>query len=136
MVHPTEHIISIVPTAVVSVYRTSYSSIGHMCSQTWPISPAPITTQARIWARTSCSFDGAGRSGCQTSGCNGLLECQDYGKPPNTLAEYALNQFNNLDFFDISLVDRFNVVIEFSPTFNGCTQGIKYHQGSSRVFFS
>ncbi|PSS09557.1 Thaumatin-like protein, partial [Actinidia chinensis var. chinensis] len=30
-----------------------------------------------------------------------------------------------LDFFDISLVDGFNVPMEFSPTSDGCTRGIK-----------
>ncbi|ONI06996.1 hypothetical protein PRUPE_5G094000 [Prunus persica] len=39
--------------------------------------------------------------------------------------EYALNQYNNLDFFDISLVDGFNVPMDFSPTSNGCTKGIR-----------
>ncbi|KAM4073438.1 hypothetical protein ACB094_10G019100 [Castanea mollissima] len=48
-----------------------------------------------------------------------------YGAPPNTLAEFALNQFQNLDFFDISLVDGFNVPMEFSPTSGGCTNGIR-----------
>ncbi|KAK3013750.1 LOW QUALITY PROTEIN: hypothetical protein RJ639_010042, partial [Escallonia herrerae] len=43
--------------------------------------------------------------------------------PPNTLAEFGLNQFQNQDFFDISLVDGFNVVMEFIPTSNGCTSG-------------
>ncbi|KAK9147807.1 hypothetical protein Scep_006564 [Stephania cephalantha] len=37
---------------------------------------------------------------------------------------YALNQFNNMDFFDISLVDGFNVPIDFSPTGGGC-RGIR-----------
>ncbi|KAG8374899.1 hypothetical protein BUALT_Bualt10G0043600 [Buddleja alternifolia] len=45
---------------------------------------------------------------------------QGFGQPPNTLAEFALNQFQNLDFFDISLVDGFNIPMEFSPTANGC----------------
>ncbi|KAG6619704.1 hypothetical protein I3842_Q086500 [Carya illinoinensis] len=72
-----------------------------------------------------CNFDGAGRGSCQTGDCGGLLQCQAFGAPPNTLAEYALNQFNNLDFFDISLVDGFNVPMEFSLTSNGCTRGIR-----------
>ncbi|XVE64884.1 hypothetical protein DITRI_Ditri07aG0137500 [Diplodiscus trichospermus] len=80
---------------------------------------------ARIWARTKCQFDGAGRGSCQTGDCGGLLQCQAYGAPPNTLAEFALNQFNNLDFFDISLVDGFNVPMEFSPTSGGCSRGIR-----------
>ncbi|KAI3812596.1 hypothetical protein L1987_17307 [Smallanthus sonchifolius] len=61
---------------------------------------------------------------CQTGDCNGLLQCQNYGTPPNTLAEYALNQYMNLDFFDISLVDGFNVPMVFKPNSGGCTRGI------------
>ncbi|XVF13172.1 hypothetical protein REPUB_Repub08aG0185400 [Reevesia pubescens] len=62
---------------------------------------------------------------CQTGDCGGLLQCQGYGLPPNTLAEYTLNQFGGMEFFDISLVDGFNVLREFSPTSGGCTKGIK-----------
>uniref|UniRef100_A0A1S3XXU2 Osmotin-like protein OSM34 n=1 Tax=Nicotiana tabacum TaxID=4097 RepID=A0A1S3XXU2_TOBAC len=39
----------------------------------------------------------------------------------DTLAEYSLKQFNNLDFYDISLVDGFNVPMEFSPTSGNCS---------------
>jgi hypothetical protein len=35
-----------------------------------------------------------------------------------------LNQFNNLDFFDISLVDGFNVPMDFSPVSGNC-RGIR-----------
>ncbi|KAA8522370.1 hypothetical protein F0562_013269 [Nyssa sinensis] len=81
--------------------------------------------QERIWARTNCNFDGAGQGKCETGDCNGLLQRQAFGTPPTTLAEYALNQFNNLDFFDISHVDGYNVPMEFSPVSGGCTRGIK-----------
>ncbi|KAJ7010707.1 hypothetical protein NC653_001232 [Populus alba x Populus x berolinensis] len=47
--------------------------------QTWNLNVPAGTSMARIWGRTS------------------------WGVPPNTLAEYALNQFGNLDFYDISL---------------------------------
>ncbi|TQE10623.1 hypothetical protein C1H46_003736 [Malus baccata] len=57
--------------------------------------------------------------------CGGVLQCQGYGQPPNTLAEYALNQYNNLDLFDISLIDGFNVPMDFSPTSSGWTRGIR-----------
>ncbi|KDP25478.1 hypothetical protein JCGZ_20634 [Jatropha curcas] len=93
--------------------------------QTWSLDVNPGTQGARIWARTNCGFDGAGRGQCQTGDCGGLLECQAYGQPPNTLAEYALNQFNDMDFFDISLVDGFNVPMDFSPTSGGCSRGIR-----------
>ncbi|KAM3321838.1 protein P21-like [Capsicum chacoense] len=93
--------------------------------ETWAIEVPAGTSQARIWARTGCNFDGSGRGRCETGDCNGLLQCQSFGQPPNSLAEYALNQYNNLDFFDISLVDGFNVPLEFNPTSNGCTRGIR-----------
>ncbi|PON86454.1 Thaumatin [Trema orientale] len=60
-----------------------------------------------------------------TGDCGGLLECRGYGQPPNTLAEYSLNQYKNLDFFDISLVDGFNVRMDFSPTSPQCKRGPK-----------
>ncbi|CAB4279857.1 unnamed protein product [Prunus armeniaca] len=81
-----------------------------------------------MWARTNCAFNNSGHGRCQTGDCGGLLQCQAYGSPPNTLAEYALNQFGNKDFFDISLVDGFNVPMEFSPTSNACTRGIRCAQ--------
>ncbi|XP_050228730.1 protein P21 [Mercurialis annua] len=92
--------------------------------QSWSLDVKPGTAGARIWPRTGCQFDGAGRGRCTTGDCGGVLQCQGYGVPPNTLAEYALNQFSNLDFFDISLVDGFNVPMEFSPTSGGC-RGIR-----------
>ncbi|TMW86623.1 hypothetical protein EJD97_021099, partial [Solanum chilense] len=82
--------------------------------ETWKIK-VNITKNGRIWGRTNCNFNTLGRGQCQTGDCNGLLEFQNYGTPPNTLAEYALNQFNNNDFLCISLVDGFNIPMEFSP---------------------
>ncbi|CAH2071244.1 unnamed protein product [Thlaspi arvense] len=82
--------------------------------QSWPLDVAAGTRMARIWGRTNCNFDGSGRGRCQTGDCTGGLQCTGWGQPPNTLAEYALNQFNNLDFYDISLVDGFNIPMEFS----------------------
>ncbi|KAG7953168.1 hypothetical protein I3843_12G096300 [Carya illinoinensis] len=58
----------------------------------WNLDVSAGTKGARIWPRTGCSFDEAGRGRCQTGDCDGLLQCQAYGAPPNTLAEYALNQ--------------------------------------------
>jgi hypothetical protein len=93
--------------------------------ETWNLDVNAGTTGGRIWPRTGCNFDGSGHGSCQTGDCGGLLQCQAYGTPPNTLAEFGLNQFNNLDFFDISLVDGFNVAMDFSPTSSGCTLGIR-----------
>ncbi|KAG5539686.1 hypothetical protein RHGRI_020034 [Rhododendron griersonianum] len=84
-----------------------------------------ITCTADINGQCPNELRTPGRGSCQTGDCGGLLQCQAFGQPPNTLAEYALSQFNNLDFFDISLVDGFNVPMDFSPTSGGCTRGIK-----------
>ncbi|KAJ7944885.1 Thaumatin [Quillaja saponaria] len=86
--------------------------------QTWNLWVAPGTAMARIWGRTNCNFDGSGRGRCQTGDCTGGLECKGWGVPPNTLAEYALNQYGNLDFYDISLVDGFNIPMDFYPLAN------------------
>ncbi|RVW16365.1 Thaumatin-like protein [Vitis vinifera] len=50
--------------------------------QSWSSTVNPGTTGARIWARTGCSFDGAGRGRCQTGDCGGVLECTAYAPPP------------------------------------------------------
>ncbi|KAI4326992.1 hypothetical protein L6164_019501 [Bauhinia variegata] len=88
--------------------------------ETWTFNVNPGTMQGRIWGRTHCSFDESGRGRCETGDCGGVLECESHGAPPNTQAEYGLNLYNNLDFFDISLVGGFNVPMEFSPTSIRC----------------
>jgi Thaumatin family len=86
--------------------------------ETWTLNVAAGTTGARIWGRTGCSFDSNGNGKCQTGDC-GKLVCTGYGSPPNTLAEFALNQYANKDFYDISLVDGFNIPMNFVPA-GGC----------------
>ncbi|XP_065858226.1 thaumatin-like protein 1 [Euphorbia lathyris] len=93
--------------------------------ETWTITANPGTTEARIWARTKCQFDASGKGKCETGDCNGLLECQGYGAAPNTLAEYALDQFEHQDFIDISVIDGFNVPMEFSAATGSCSRVIK-----------
>ncbi|CAI0375574.1 unnamed protein product [Linum tenue] len=92
---------------------------------TWTIYVAPGTTGARIWGRTNCQFDGAGRGRCQTGDCGGVLNCEGYGAAPNTLAEYALKQYMDLDFFDISVIDGYNVPMEFRPASGNCGRVIR-----------
>ncbi|KAH9317727.1 hypothetical protein KI387_019496 [Taxus chinensis] len=76
--------------------------------QSWQVD-VPAGSQGRFWGRTGCSFDGSGRGGCKTGDCGGLLNCKGSGGVPSTLFEYALNQYQNMDFYDISLVDGFNL---------------------------
>ena len=88
---------------------------------TWSIEVTPPRTGGRIWARTKCSFNGSGVGKCLTGDCGGLFQCQGYGATPCTIAEFALSQFQNLDFYDISLVDGFNVPMVFNPTSPECS---------------
>lgn len=76
--------------------------------QSWQIQ-VPGGSIGRFWGRTGCSFDGSGRGSCKTGDCGGVLDCKGSGGVPSTLFEYALNQYQNLDFYDISLVDGFNL---------------------------
>ncbi|XP_042515824.1 protein P21-like [Macadamia integrifolia] len=87
--------------------------------QSWTLDVPAGTTGGRIWGRTSCNFDANGQGSCLSGDC-GQLQCQGFGSPPNTLAEFGLNQYQNLDFFDISLVDGFNIPMDFSPTSGNC----------------
>nr|GMD78755.1 osmotin-like protein [Ipomoea batatas] len=73
-----------------------------------------------------------------------MARCTGWGKPPNTLAEFALNQFNNLDFFDISNVDGFNIPMSFGPTRPGpdkchqtrCPDAYSYPQDDATSTFT
>jgi hypothetical protein len=69
----------------------------------------PDHWNGRFWARTGCVFDTAGRGHCETGDCGGLFQCRGYGAIPATLAEFNLNAWDGLDFYDVSLVDGANV---------------------------
>ncbi|GER40342.1 pathogenesis-related thaumatin superfamily protein [Striga asiatica] len=73
---------------------------------------APVGWSGRIWARTGCNFDRAGNGSCQTASCGSSLKCGASGKPPASLAEFTLA---NLDFYDVSLVDGFNLPLAVTP---------------------
>ncbi|KAJ1419956.1 Thaumatin family [Sesbania bispinosa] len=73
---------------------------------------APGGWSGRIWARTGCNFDKNGNGSCQTGGCGSSINCTDPGSPPATLAEFTLGE---TDFYDVSLVDGFNLPITIKP---------------------
>ncbi|NP_001266038.1 thaumatin-like pathogenesis-related protein 4-like precursor [Cicer arietinum] len=90
--------------------------------ETWGLDIPAGTQSARIWGRTGCNFDGSGRGSCQTGDCGGDLSCHLSGQPPTTLAEFSLNGGNNQDYFDISVIDGFNIPMQFSSTTNNCNR--------------
>ncbi|KAK6135414.1 hypothetical protein DH2020_030833 [Rehmannia glutinosa] len=73
---------------------------------------APPAWHGRIWARTGCNFDRNGNGTCQTGACETALQCTGSGLPPASVAEFALG---DLDYYDVSLVDGFNLPIVVTP---------------------
>lgn len=71
---------------------------------------APTGWSGRFWGRTSCNFDSSGRGSCNTGDCgSGEIECNGAGAtPPATLAEFTLGS-GSQDFYDVSLVDGYNL---------------------------
>jgi hypothetical protein len=83
---------------------------------TWKVTPDAGTKMARIWGRTGCRDDG---TQCATGDC-GKLDCDpgNWGKNPKTLLEYTLAQPGSNDIIDISLIEGFNIPLDFTPTSN------------------
>jgi hypothetical protein len=69
----------------------------------------PDKWNGRFWGRTGCAFDASGHGRCDTGDCAGRFQCRQYGVIPATLAEFNLNSWQNLDFYDVSMVDGSNV---------------------------
>ncbi|KAE9552435.1 hypothetical protein FO519_004343 [Halicephalobus sp. NKZ332] len=69
----------------------------------------------RIWTRTWCD----GNMNCGTGFCGASfnkVECNGAGgRPPATLAEFTLGGHGNQDYYDVSLVDGFNVQVQIEP---------------------
>ncbi|QDS74096.1 hypothetical protein FKW77_009650 [Venturia effusa] len=71
----------------------------------------------RIWGRTNCTFNGDRVGSCGTGACGTSLECSATGETA-TLAEFNLQAHANQSFYDISLVDGYNLpmAIQIIPT--------------------
>lgn len=78
--------------------------------------PTTVGWSGRIWARTGCQFDGFGMGKCQTGDCAGRLECDGMGAtPPASLFEITLGAGNDKDFYDVSIVDGYNIPLVAAP---------------------
>ncbi|XP_058772698.1 pathogenesis-related thaumatin-like protein 3.5 [Vicia villosa] len=85
--------------------------------------PVPPSWSGRLWGRTLCSQDSTGKFSCITGDCDSsTIECAGKNAiPPASLAEFTLNGAGGLDFFDVSLVDGYNLPILIEP--HGQTDG-------------
>ncbi|XP_047335432.1 thaumatin-like protein 1b [Impatiens glandulifera] len=80
---------------------------------------APAPWSGRIWARFQCSNNN--RFNCQSGDCgSNQIPCNGRGgAPPATLIEFTLAGGGNLDFYDVSIVDGFNLPVMVTPR-DGC----------------
>jgi len=77
----------------------------------------PPGSSFRIWARTGCTNSTAGNINCQTGYCgSGKVNCSGYGFSAATnLAEFGLGYDDDLDSYDVSLVNGDNVAVAVVP---------------------
>ncbi|CAB04418.1 THaumatiN family [Caenorhabditis elegans] len=69
-------------------------------------------TAGRIWARTGCDAN----FNCETGFCGNSEQCNGAGGvPPASLAEFTLNGRAGQDFYDVSMVDGYNIPVFIQP---------------------
>ncbi|XP_044487620.1 thaumatin-like protein 1b isoform X2 [Mangifera indica] len=83
-------------------------------SSTLDISPP---WSGRMWARTNCATNAFGKFTCATGDCGAPgMECNGAGgTPPASLVEFTLAENGGQDFYDVSLVDGFNLPLSITP---------------------
>ncbi|KAG6625052.1 thaumatin-like protein 1 [Carya illinoinensis] len=69
--------------------------------------------KGRFWARTRCSTDASGKFSCATADCaSGQVACNGNGAiPPASLVEINIAENGGKDYYDVSLVDGFNLPV-------------------------
>ncbi|KAI0356836.1 Osmotin, thaumatin-like protein [Trametes cingulata] len=75
----------------------------------------------RIWGRRDCDFTITTGPTCLDGWCNGGLLCDPAtgtGVPPATVAEWTLQGDGNRDFYDVSLVDGYNLPMAITNSVN------------------
>ncbi|KAK8843960.1 hypothetical protein IAR55_006752 [Kwoniella newhampshirensis] len=110
-------------------------------------------TGGRVWARTGCSStkDGDGLR-CIVGQCtSGKVECDGskYGSPGATLAEFNMANGGQLDYYDVSIVEGYNLPMEITSSdpscmtgscgvgtdlLNACDPKLVYPKGSDRIW--
>nr|AAQ54610.1 Gly d Jun a 3-like protein [Glycyphagus domesticus] len=66
----------------------------------------------RFWGRTGCDASGH----CQTGDCGNKIACNGAGGvPPVSLAEITFDGDGGQDFYDVSLVDGYNLPMKMLP---------------------
>ncbi|CAN7020954.1 unnamed protein product [Brassica oleracea var. botrytis] len=78
-----------------------------------------------LWGRTLCSRDSsAGYFSCITGDCDsGTIECSKEAVPPATLAEFNLVSDGGNDYYDVSVINGYNLPVLVTPE-NGLCKSI------------
>jgi hypothetical protein len=108
-----------------TIWVAAAQNPAHPLARTgWTLKPGhslmitvPEHWNGRFWGRTGCVFRD-GRGHCQSGDCGGRYQCTGNGAIPATLAEYDMNAWDGLDFYDVSMVDGSNL-----PMFINVTHG-------------
>ncbi|RDX99808.1 Pathogenesis-related protein 5, partial [Mucuna pruriens] len=87
----------------------------------------PPNWSGRFWGRTGCNFDPNTQQGtCITGDCgSNQVQCNGGGaSPPATLAEFTIGSGTGTqDFYDVSLVDGYNLPLTVDPSGGSGTCG-------------
>ena len=119
------HLVTFVNRVRQTIWVGAAQNPAHPLARTgWKLLPGRSLTitvpqhwNGRFWGRTGCVFR-AGRGHCQSGDCGGRYQCTGNGTIPATLAEYDMNAWDGLDFYDVSMVDGSNL-----PMFINVTHG-------------
>ncbi|KAI0513961.1 hypothetical protein KFK09_009993 [Dendrobium nobile] len=89
----------------------------HLPSSSSSSLTAPPAWSGRFWGRSFCSTDSSGHFSCLTGDCGtAQIPCNGAGgSPPATLIEITLGSNGNADFYDVSLVDGYNLPVAVGP---------------------
>lgn len=110
------HLVTFVNRVSQTIWVGAAQNPAHPLARTgWKLLPGRSLTitvpkhwNGRFWGRTGCVFR-AGRGHCQSGDCGGRYQCGGNGAIPATLAEYDMNAWDGLDFYDVSMVDGSNL---------------------------
>ncbi|KAL7137496.1 hypothetical protein ABFS83_10G096300 [Erythranthe nasuta] len=111
------------------IWPATLTGVGSPVLTGFELAPQASTTvdvpshwSGRFWARYQCSNSGD-KFTCMSGDCgSGQIECSGAGGiPPASLVEFTVGGDNNLDFFDVSLVDGFNLPVSVTPDGASCT---------------
>jgi hypothetical protein len=110
------HRVTFVNRVTQTIWVAAAQNPAHPLARTgWTLKPGRSLTivvpehwNGRFWGRTGCVFRD-GRGHCQSGDCSGRYQCTGNGAIPATLAEYDMNAWDGLDFYDVSMVDGSNL---------------------------